>query len=73
MHYHFTTVDAMREAIARGEFIEHAEVQTGILEILERRGGEARGQSRCFHHEIDGFANTCSFDKVPKQLRLDNH
>lgn len=31
MHYHFTTADAMREAIARGEFIEHAEVRKGIV------------------------------------------
>lgn len=27
VHYHFTSLESMREAIDRGEFIEHAEVE----------------------------------------------
>lgn len=29
MHYHFTSLESMREAVARGDFIEHAEVKKG--------------------------------------------
>lgn len=27
VHYHFTSLESMREAIDRGEFVEHAEVE----------------------------------------------
>lgn len=50
MHYHFTSLESMRDAVARGDFIEHAEVGE---QYLSQSHDEATGGPRSVPIDVD--------------------
>lgn len=68
IHYHFTTVETMREEIAAGAFIEHAEVH-----------GNFYGTSKAAVDSVAGVGKICILDidvqgvKSVKESSLDPH
>lgn len=53
VHYHFSTVEAMEAAIARGEFIEHARVHTNIYGTSVKAVNDVKAAGKTCLLDID--------------------
>ncbi|CAN0067951.1 unnamed protein product [Ectocarpus sp. 6 AP-2014] len=70
VHYHFTSLDAMREAVARGEFIEHAEVHGNLYGTSVAAVGDVtkKGQVCLLDIDIQGVKTVKASPLRPKYV-----